>query len=85
MIKNSWEHQNLLLQPILHPRPKWYEKNMEQKIMQVRNDNKRFTSFPAMIKMKNMSLIKEIIFLRTLMNPLLLSKNFGDKIPTFHD
>ena len=52
MIKNSWEHQNLLLQPILHPRPKWYEKNMEQKIMQVRNDNKRFTSFPAMIKMK---------------------------------
>ena len=58
---------------------------MEQKIMQVRNDNKRFTSFPAMIKMKNMSLIKEIIFLRTLMNPLLLSKSFGDKIPTFHD
>ena len=58
---------------------------MEQKIMQVRNDNKRFTSFPAMIKMKNMSLIKEIIFLRTLMNPLRLSKNFGDKIPTFHD
>ena len=36
--------------------------------MQVINGNKGFTTFPAMTNMKNVSLITEIEFLRTLMN-----------------
>ena len=36
--------------------------------MQVINGNKGFTTFPTMTNMRNVSLIKEIEFLRTLMN-----------------
>ena len=39
-----------------------------KKFMQVTNDNKRFTTFPPMTNMKNVLLITEIKFLRTLMN-----------------
>ena len=36
--------------------------------MQVTNGNKRFPTFPTMTNMKNISLITEIEFLKTLMN-----------------
>ena len=41
-----------------------------KKIMKLANgnNNKRFTIFPAMTNMKNVPLITEIKFLRTLMN-----------------
>ena len=58
-LKDSCEHQNWLLQPLLYQRPKGYEKNIE-KIIQVRNGNKRFTTFPTMSNTKNISLITEI-------------------------
>ena len=38
-----------LLQPLLYPGPKRHETNME-KIMQITNVNKRFPTFPTMIK-----------------------------------
>ena len=38
-----------LLQPLLHPGPKWHETNMEKKI-KITNVNKRFTNFRTMIK-----------------------------------
>ena len=40
--------------------------------MQVTNGNKRFTAFPTMTNMKNISLITEIEFLRALMNSFAL-------------
>ena len=38
-----------------------------KKIMQVTNSNKRFITFPTMTNIKNILLITEIKFLRTLM------------------
>ena len=38
-----------LLQPLFHPGPKQHETNLE-KIMLVTNVNKKFTTFPTMIK-----------------------------------
>ena len=43
-----------------------------RKIMQVTNGNKRFTTFPTVTNIKNISLITEIEFLRILMNSFAL-------------
>ena len=53
--------------------------------MQVTNGNKRFTKFPTMTNMKNILLITEIKFLRSLMDSCALQIKFGENIPTFHD
>ena len=43
-----------------------------KKIIQATNGNERFTTFPTMTNMKNISLITEIEFLRTLINSFAL-------------
>ena len=43
-LKNSYG------QSLLQSGPKWYETNMEKKIIQKTNVNKRFATFPTMIK-----------------------------------
>ena len=48
------------------------QKEHRKKIIQVTNGNNRFTTFPTMINMRNISLITEIKFLRTLMNSFAL-------------
>ena len=51
---------------------KMIQKEHRKKIIQVTNGNNRFTTFPTMINMRNISLITEIKFLRTLMNSFAL-------------
>ena len=54
-MKNSCKNQNWLLEPLLHPRTEGYEKNIE-KNNTINNGNKRFTTFPTMTNLKNISL-----------------------------
>ena len=53
--------------------------------MQVTNGNERFTTFPTMTNMKNISLITEIEFMRTLIILSLFSKKFEHKVSIFDD
>ena len=53
--------------------------------MQVTNGNERFTTFSTMTNMKNISLITEIEFMRTLIILSLFSKKFEHKVSIFDD
>ena len=71
MIKKLLRKSKMITSTIISSEAKMMRKK-QKKNMQVTNGNKRFTTFPTMTNMKNISLITEIEFLRTLMNSFTL-------------
>ena len=67
MIKKLLRKSKLITSTITSYKAKMIRKE-HKKIVQVTNGKKRFTTFPTMKNMKNISLITETEFLRTLMN-----------------
>ena len=72
MIEKLLRTSKLITSTITSCKGKMIRKEHRKKIMQVTNSNKRFTTFPIMTNMKNIPLITEIKFLRTLINSFAL-------------
>ena len=68
MIKKLLRTSKLITLTITSSGVKMIRQKHRKKIIQVTNGSKRFTTFPTMINLGNISLITEIKFLRTLIN-----------------